>query len=52
MKTTGDKPVYRVRVLMYGEYMIFRPFDMPEKTNGDAPGEDDVVRELKVRVLG
>jgi hypothetical protein len=47
MKTSGDKPVYRVRVIRLGtKYPVLGPFDMP---NESQPSDDDVVRELKAR---
>ena len=46
MRTTGDKPVYRVRV-MEGGSVALEVFELP--TEGE-PTDDKVVEELKSRV--
>lgn len=46
MKTTGDKPVYRVRV-MEGSSVALEAFEM---LNEAEPSDDEVVGELKCRV--
>lgn len=43
MKTTGDKPVYRVRV-MEGSSVALEAFEMPNEAK---PSDDEVVEELK-----
>jgi hypothetical protein len=50
MKTSGEPPVYRVKVMRLGTKVpVLGPFDMP---NVDQPSDEDVVQELKARAKG
>ncbi|CAI7658095.1 unnamed protein product [Penicillium bialowiezense] len=44
MQTSGEEPVYRVRVIRRGAVVV--EFDMPHE---EQPADDDVVAELKDR---